>query len=172
MVGATLHGPRGDCDSPTLDMGLLVKGSVTVLGLIPGSVGDEGLGVPQWSDRGFVVVHLRSLTTAFAVCSDKIGIRGSFTQRRTLEPSRAKTNICVFQVSALKKLSMVKNICVFQVSALKKLSMVGRHNILFCQSILYRNCISQYTFPHFSANLTTFCTQFTIKCLGSGQKAR
>ena len=24
--------------------------------------------------------------------------------------------------------------------------------------------------PHFSANFTTFCSQFTIKCLGSGQK--
>ena len=35
-----------------------------------------------------------------------------------------------------------KYICVFQVSALKKkLGMVGRHNILFCQNILYRNCI-------------------------------
>ena len=47
--------------------------------------------------------------------------------------------------------------CVFQVSALEKLGMVGRHNILFCQNILYRNCIFQYMFPHFSANLTTFC---------------
>ena len=34
-------------------------------------------------------------------------------------------------------------ICVFQVSALKKLGMVGRHNILFYQNILYRN------FTHF-----------------------
>ena len=31
--------------------------------------------------------------------------------------------------------------CVFQVSALKKLGMVGRHTVLFCQNILYRNCI-------------------------------
>ena len=29
-----------------------------------------------------------------------------------------------------------KNICLFQVSALKKLGMVGRNNILFCQIIL------------------------------------
>ena len=50
------------------------------------------------------------------------------------------------------------------------LGMVGRHNIFFCQNILYRNCIFQYIFPHFPANLTTFCSQFTIKCLGSGQK--
>ena len=54
----TLHGPRGDCDSPTWDMGLLVKGSLAVPGLIPGSVGDEGMGVPLWSERGFVVVNL------------------------------------------------------------------------------------------------------------------
>ena len=37
------------------------------------------------------------------------------------------------------------------VSALKKLGMVGWHNILFCQNILYRNCIFQYIFfPFFS----------------------
>ena len=65
-----------------------------------------------------------------------------------------------------------KYICVFQVSALKKLGMVGRHDILFCQNILYRNCIFQYISPHFQANLTTFCSQFTITCLGSGQKPR
>ena len=65
-----------------------------------------------------------------------------------------------------------KNICVFQVSALKKLGMVGRHNILFCQNILRTKCIFQYIFPHFSANLTVFCSQFTIICLGSGQKPR
>ena len=65
-----------------------------------------------------------------------------------------------------------QNICGFQVSALKKLGMIGRHNILFCQNILYRNCIFQYIFPHFRANLTTFFSQFTIKCLGSGQKPR
>ena len=57
-------------------------------------------------------------------------------------------------------------------SALKKLGMVCRHNILCCQNILYRNCIFQYIFPHFPANVTTFCSQFTIKCLGSGQKPR
>ena len=48
--------------------------------------------------------------------------------------------------------------------------MVGRHNILCYQKILYRNWIFQYTSPHFPANLTTFRSQFTIKCLGSGQK--
>ena len=65
-----------------------------------------------------------------------------------------------------------KNICVFQVSALKKLGMVGGHNILFYRIIFYRNCIFQYIFPHFLANLTTFCSQSAIKCLGSGQKPR
>ena len=40
-------------------------------------------------------------------------------------------------------------VCVFQVSALKKLGMVGRHKILFCRNILYRNCILQYISPHF-----------------------
>ena len=45
-----------------------------------------------------------------------------------------------------------KNICVFQVSALKKLGMVGQHNILFYRNILYRNCTFQYIFSHFSAN--------------------
>ena len=57
----------------------------------------------------------------------------------------------------------------FYVSALKKLGMVSQHNILFCQNILYRNCIFQYIFPHFPANLTIFCSQFTIKCLGRGK---
>ena len=55
-----------------------------------------------------------------------------------------------------KQLDQKKNICVFQVSALKKLGMVGRHNILFYRIILYTNCIFQYSFPHFSANLTMF----------------
>ena len=61
-----------------------------------------------------------------------------------------------------------QNICVFQVSALKKLGMVGQHNILFYQMILYRNYIFQYIFPHFLANLTAFSSQSTVKCLGSG----
>ena len=39
----------------------------------------------------------------------------------------------------------------------ENLGMVGRHNILFYRNILYRNCIFQYFYPHFSANLTTFC---------------
>ena len=65
-----------------------------------------------------------------------------------------------------------KNMCVFQVSALKKLGMVGRHNILFYPNILYRNCIFQYIFPHSSTKLTRFCSQFTIKCLGLVQKPR
>ena len=47
--------------------------------------------------------------------------------------------------------------------------MIGRHNILFCQNILYRNCIFQYIFLHFSADMTIFCSQCTIKCLGSGE---
>ena len=34
-----------------------------------------------------------------------------------------------------------ENICVYQVSCLKKLGMVGWHNFLFCRNILYRNCI-------------------------------
>ena len=45
-----------------------------------------------------------------------------------------------------------------------------RHNILFYQNILYRNCIFHYIFHHFPAYLTIFCSHFTIKCLGSGQK--
>ena len=53
----TLHGPRGVCDSPTWDMGLLLKGSVTVPGLILGLVGDEGVGVPQKTER-CLWVHL------------------------------------------------------------------------------------------------------------------
>ena len=56
--------------------------------------------------------------------------------------------------------------CVFQVSVLKKVGMIGQHNILFCQNILYTNCFFQYIFPHFSADVITFCSIFTIKCLG------
>ena len=44
-----------------------------------------------------------------------------------------------------------KKIYVLQVSALKNQGMVGRHNILFCQSILYRNCILKYIFSPFSS---------------------
>ena len=44
--------PRRGCDSPTWDMGLLVKGPVTALGLIQGWVRD-GNGL-----RGVFVVHL------------------------------------------------------------------------------------------------------------------
>ena len=54
----TLYGPRGDCDSPTRDLGLKVNGSVTVPSIIPGCTGDERVGVPQWTERGVVVVHL------------------------------------------------------------------------------------------------------------------
>ena len=36
-----------------------------------------------------------------------------------------------------------------EVKYLKKLGMVGRHNILFCQNILYRNCVFQNIFPIF-----------------------
>ena len=43
----TTHGPRGGSESPTWDMGLLLKGSVTVPSLILGLVGYEGVGVPQ-----------------------------------------------------------------------------------------------------------------------------
>ena len=84
--------------------------------------------------------------------------------------SHMEVHLCK-QNSKLTVRPKKKNICVFQRSALKKPGMVGRHNILFCQNILYRNCIFQYIFPHFLANLT-FCSQFTIKCLGSGQKPR
>ena len=78
---------------------------------------------------------------------------------------------CLLRPVSVRKLRII-TVCVFQGSALKKLGMVGRHNILFCQNILYRNCIFRYIFPHFSADLTTFCSQFTIKCLGSGQKPK
>ena len=62
--------------------------------------------------------------------------------------------------------------CVFEVSPLKKLGIVGRHNILFYKNILYRYCIFHYIFPDFSAFLTVFSSNFTIKCLGSGRKRR
>ena len=65
-----------------------------------------------------------------------------------------------------------QNICVFQVSALKKIGMVGRHYILFYRNILYEYCIFYYILAHFLAYLTIFSSQFTIKCLGSGQKPR
>ena len=55
--------------------------------------------------------------------------------------------IRVFAVRSVGKAKKYK--CVFQVSALKKIGMIGRHNILFCQNILYRNCIFQYIFPIF-----------------------
>ena len=57
----------------------------------------------------------------------------------------------------------------FRFQLWKNLGMVDRHNILFCQNILYRYCIFFYMhFLPFPANLTTFCSQFTILCLGSG----
>ena len=65
-----------------------------------------------------------------------------------------------------------KIICVFQVSALKKLGMVCWHNILFYRNISNRNFTFHYIFFYFSANVTIFCSQFTIKCLGSQQKPR
>ena len=65
-----------------------------------------------------------------------------------------------------------KYICEFQVSALKNLGMVSRHNILFYWNILYRNFTFQVIFFHFSANMTIFCSQFTIKRLRSEQKPR
>ena len=37
-------------------------------------------------------------------------------------------------------------VCVFRYQLWKKLGMIGRHNILFCQNILYRYCIFQYSF--------------------------
>ena len=55
----------------------------------------------------------------------------------------------IFKGLCMKVSRPKKYICVFQVSALKKLGMVGRHNILFDQNIFYRNCIFQYIFPHF-----------------------
>ena len=65
-----------------------------------------------------------------------------------------------------------KTICVFQVSALEKLGMVGRHCILFYRNILYGYCIFYNILAHFLAYLTIFCSQFTVKCLGSAQKPR
>ena len=44
-----------------------------------------------------------------------------------------------------------KNIYVcFRFQLWKKLSMVGRHNVLFCQNISYRNCIFQQIWQHFA----------------------
>ena len=73
-----------------------------------------------------------------------------------------------------KNIYIYIDICVFQVSALQKLGMVvvGRHNILFCQNIYIDIAFFNTFFLHFSANLTTVCSQFTIKCSGSGQKSR
>ena len=58
-----------------------------------------------------------------------------------------------FIVSVSFEIRPKKNICVFQVSALKKLGMVGRHNILFYQNILYRNCIFHFISHHFFDNI-------------------
>ena len=60
-----------------------------------------------------------------------------------------------------------KKICVFQVSALKKLSMVGRHYILFCQNILYRNYIFDCIFHYFCSIFDNILlTIHNRKCLG------
>ena len=65
-----------------------------------------------------------------------------------------------------------KNVCVFQVSALKKLGMVGWHYHFISWNTLYRYCIFNDIFHHFSAQLTIFSSLFTIKSIGSGQKPR
>ena len=83
-------------------------------------------------------------------------------------PNRQRANVLfcfLYNLVSENHKAQTKNIWSFQVSALKKLSMV-------CHDILYRNCIVQYIFPHFPANLTTSRSQLTIKCLESGQKPR
>ena len=70
-------------------------------------------------------------------------------------------------VSALIKLGQ-KKICVFQVLALKKLGITFYFVEIFYIEIAFFNTFS----PIFPTNLATFCSQLTIKCLGSGQKPR
>ena len=53
------------------------------------------------------------------------------------------------------------------VSGLKK-TRYGRSALSFYQNILYGKNICHYISPHFSAYLTIIYSQFTIKCLGSG----
>ena len=82
---------------------------------------------------------------------------------------RTTTTVFFFCCCFFKSWNIVrqkKNICVFQVSALKKLGMVSRHyhfiKIIDIETAFFT------TFPPFLAYLTVFCFQFAIKCLGSG----
>ena len=68
-----------------------------------------------------------------------------------LELPRDVPDVAVEQFLIRQKKKKKKKIGVFQVSALKNLDMVGRHNILFCQNILYKLHFSIHFFPHFSA---------------------
>ena len=82
-----------------------------------------------------------------------------------------KSNELILQpeISLLRQ----KNICVFQVSALNKkknLGMVDLHNIFFVKIYYIEIAFFNTFYPIFQQILTKFCSQFTIKCLGSGQK--
>ena len=44
--------------------------------------------------------------------------------------------------------------------------------MLFCQNILYRNCIFQYIFHPFFSKFGNILLTVHLKCLGSGQKPR
>ena len=83
---------------------------------------------------------------------------------------RIEDAITVYRETAETHLGKKTNICVSGFSSEK--TRYWSAGITFCQNTLYRNCIFPYIFPHFPANLTTFCSQLTIKCLGSGQKPR
>ena len=96
---------------------------------------------------------------------------------------RADCTVTLMELQRLDQQSFQPNICLGQnkclrVSALEKRGMVGRHYYyyFFIIEIVYID-IALFTTPpppppppHFSAYLTLFCSKFTIKCLGSGQK--
>ena len=60
--------------------------------------------------------------------------------------------------------------CVFQVSVLKKLGLVGRHNILFCQNILFRNCFLHKISPPFSSKFDSILLTIHNKMFRVGAK--
>ena len=94
---------------------------------------------------------------------------------------RADCMDTLMELQRLDQQSFQPNICLGQnqclrVSALEKRGMVGCHYYyiyFFIIEIVYID-IALFTPPppHFSAYLTLFCSKFTIKCLGSGQKPK
>ena len=95
---------------------------------------------------------------------------------------RADCMVTLMELQRLDQQSFQSNICLDQnkclsVLALEKRGMVGRHyyyyfffiiiEIVYIDIVLFT---TPHPLPHFSAYLTLFCSKFTIKCLGSGQK--